>query len=307
MPLNDVPLRAVDDGDREIYEREGAVCLRSVFDPEWIELLLPSARRLVVDEEECGLLPNMPGRYMARLVPEFRRLVFESPLGQAAAAAIGSDEVRFYFDEIFAKPPRSDSKTIWHSDHMGWPVTGEMTPSLWMPLGPVAEENCVEFIVGSHRHPRPQWLFSPNARHMQRPPDRVPHPDEAELRGNPENEFKSYAMEPGDLLVLHPQVLHYSSGNTAEDWRIAISIRVFGDDIRWKPRPDCVNLAGVSFDEMIEGEPPRGPLFPLLWSNRAEPDGDEHYPRGFATTWSSQRRREVNEDALFARMLQRNA
>ncbi|MEL7030416.1 MAG: hypothetical protein AAGL49_14680, partial [Pseudomonadota bacterium] len=96
-----------------------------------------------------------------------------------------------------------------------------------------------------------------------------------------------------------PWTLHYSAGNTSDDWRIAVSIRVFGDDIRWAPRPDCVNLAGVSFDEMIEGEKPAGSHFPLLWSEDGRRDGDAHYPRGFATSWSETQMGTVNEYKTF--------
>lgn len=305
MALNKTPLRPITDEDRDIYQREGAVCLRQVFDPEWIELLYPLGKRIAVDGEDFGLLPSMPGRYMSRRLSEFRALVFESPLAQAAAQVMGSSGVRFFFDEIFAKPPHSDSKTIWHADRMGWPVVGTMVPSLWIPLGPVKAENSLEFIAGSHSQDVPYWLFSPNARQMIKPADRVSHPDEAKLRADPNNEFKSYAMEPGDMLVVHPWTLHFSSGNTADDWRIAVSVRVFGDDIRWQPRPDCVNLAGVSFDEMIEGEQPAGPLFPLLWSESGNADGDADFPKTFATTWSSERRMEVNEDKLFKELLRK--
>ena len=137
---------------------------------------------------------------------------------------------------------------------------------------------------------------------MIKPDDRASHPNEDTLRADPNNHFVNWNMEPGDMLVLHPWVLHYSSGNTSKDWRIAISARIFGDDIRWDPRPDCVNLAGVSFDEMIPGEPPQGPLFPLLWSEDGTKDSDEMFPRGFATTWNAKRRGTVNEDALFTSM-----
>jgi hypothetical protein len=75
-------------------------------------------------------------------------------------------------------------------------------------------------------------------------------------------------------------------------------VRVFGDDIRWAPRPDCVNLAGVSFDEMLDGERPEGPLFPLLWSADGRRDGDERVPRGFATRWKGAAR-DVNEYETF--------
>lgn len=296
-------LRPVSAREVDEYRNIGVVCLRQLIDPQWMALMLPAARRIAADGEDVGLLPAYPGRYLARTVPEFRRFVFESPVGEAAAAVLQSRTARFFFDEIFAKAPRSSDATIWHTDRMGWPVSGTMVPSIWIPLTPVAEEDGLECIAGSHEQDVRYWLFSQNARQMIKPPDRVPHPDEAALRANPDNRFLSFAMEPGDILVVHPWTLHYSHGNHADDWRVALSIRVFGDDIRWQPRPDCVNLAGVSFDEMIPGERPAGPLFPVLWSADVPRDDDRNYPRGFATTWSKERRSEVNEGEEFRRRL----
>ena len=307
MAFNTEPLRAITDEDRETYQRDGVVCLREVFDPEWMESLMPAARRISIDEEDVGLLPSAPGRYMSRLIPEYRRFIFESPMAQAAAQAIGSSKATFFFEEFFAKPPHSDSKTLWHCDRMGWPVDGVMVPSIWIPLHDVKAENSLEFMAGTHKDDVPYWLFSPNARQMIKPEDRVAHPDEAKLRATPGARFLNFDMKAGDMIVLHPWVLHFSSGNTAEDWRIAISARIFGDDITWNPRPDCLNIAGVSFDEMVPGNPPGGPLFPVLWSEDGQRDGDGNYPKGFATTWDADRRDTVNEDALFEELRQKQA
>ena len=304
MPFNTTPLRAISADDISEYERNGVVCLRRVFDPAWLESLLPLALNILVDKQDFGLLPTYPGRYMARRIPEFRRFVFESPVAEAAGRVMRSSAVRFFFDEMFAKSPRSDEKTIWHCDRMGWPVSGHMVPSLWIPLTPIVEENSLEVIAGSQTQDVPYWLFSPNARKMIRPPERVSHPDCEPLRKDPNVRFLRWKMDPGDMLVVHPWALHYSHGNPTDGWRVAISVRVFGDDIRWDPRPDCVNLAGVSFDEMIAGEKPQGPLFPKLWSADGSRDGDSAYPRGFASTWTRERRTDVNEYALFQKNLE---
>ena len=104
-------------------------------------------------------------------------------------------------------------------------------------------------------------------------------------------------------MIVHPWTLHYSHGNPTDEWRIAVSIRVFGDDILWDPRPDCVNLAGVSFDEMIPRTRPSGPLCPLIWSADGRRDGDALYPRGFATHWARERKATVNEYDIFAEQL----
>lgn len=295
------PCRPITDDEIATYERDGVVCLRNIFDRSWVDELLPVAKRITVDKEDFGLLPSYPGRYMSRTVPEFRRFVFESPVAEAAARVMQSSYARFFFDEIFAKKPQSDEATIWHNDRMGWPTSGQMVPSIWIPLTPVAEEDSLECILGTHTEDVRYWLFSPNARQMIRPEDRPLHPDGEARRADPTQTFKQWTMEPGDLLVVHPWTLHYSHGNNADNWRIAISVRVFGDDIRWQPRPDCLSLAGVSVDEMITGQVPAGPCVPLLWSEDGRYDGDANFPQGFATQWQSDRRDDVNEYEEFKR------
>lgn len=292
-------LRApIPEADIAAYARDGVVCLRGVFDRDWIDSLLPIAMELATNRNDYDLLPTFPGRYMARTIPAFRRMIFDSPLGEAAGQVMQSREIRFFFDEIFAKAPQSTDKTIWHCDRMGWPVRGKMVPSLWVPLTPISKSNCLECIAGTQVQDVPYWIFSANARKMIKPADRPGHPDCEPLRKDPNVRFLTWDMEPGDMLVVHPWTLHYSGGNPTDEWRIALSVRVFGDDIVWAPRPDCVNLAGVSFDEMIPEQRPQGPLFPLLWSADGRRDDDTQYPRGFATTWDRNigRAAKVNED-----------
>ena len=114
MALNRSPLEPITQEHIDTYRRDGVVCLRRVCNAEWIERLLPLAKRLAANKEDFGLLPSYPGRYMSRTIAEFRELAFESPLAEAACRVMESKEARFFFDEIFAKPPCSEEKTIWH-------------------------------------------------------------------------------------------------------------------------------------------------------------------------------------------------
>ena len=67
MSFNKTPSRIITQEDKDTYLRDGVVCLRNVFDPAWIESLVPMAKKITVDEEDVGLLPSAPGRYMSRI------------------------------------------------------------------------------------------------------------------------------------------------------------------------------------------------------------------------------------------------
>ena len=295
--MNRQPLRAISQTDIETYRRDGAVCLRQVFDQDWIDMLLPIAKRIAIDKEDIGLLPHRRFNFMSRVSEEFRQLAFDSPLGEACGRTMGSKEIRFLFDQIFAKSPQTDAKTVWHNDRSGWPVTGNMIPSFWMPLTPIVKANSLEVIAGSHRSDVLYWNSTANSRQMVKPEGRLNPPDGEEVRGNPDYRILAWDMEPGDALLVHPWALHYSSGNPTDSWRIAVSIRPLGDDIRWDPRPECVNMAGISFDEMIPGERPQGVMTPLIWSEDGRKDDTSGYQRGFATGWDKASRARIAEMA----------
>jgi hypothetical protein len=292
------------DPDVETYRRDGAVCVRGALDVSVLADLRRDAERLLAGGEDFGLLPRYPARYLARRFDSMRRLAFGPQLGAVAGRILESRTIRFFFDDIFAKAPRSAEQTIWHSDRAGWPVRGQKVPSIWIPLTPIVPENSLEVLAGTHLDDRLYWNFTPNSRQMLRPDDRPSYPDCEALRGDPRARFLRWSMQPGDVLLVHPWALHYSGGNPTDGWRVAVSIRVFGDDIAWAPRPDCINVAGCSFDEMIEGEAPAGPLFPLLWSADGAAESTEAYPRGFATTWTAGARGPVNDYAQFQRDLE---
>jgi ectoine hydroxylase-related dioxygenase (phytanoyl-CoA dioxygenase family) len=286
--MNKHPLLPITEADALTYERDGVVCLRKVLDSDWIESILTNAKEAKLNPQKFNFLPNLTNpRYMARTMEEFREFCLNAPFAEAAGKVMRSKEIRFFFDELFSKEPGSKNSTIWHNDRPGWPIEGHMVPSIWIPLTPIKKSNCLEILAGSHRHDVLYWLFSSNAQQMIRPENRPGHPDIESLRNDPDMQFLTWDMEPGDLLIVHPWTLHYAEGNPTDDWRFAVSIRVFGDDIRWKPRPDCLNIAGISMDEMVAGEKPSGPLLPLLWSEDGARESGESYPRGFSTTWSA--------------------
>ena len=213
-------------------------------------------------------------KHLCRVVPEFEEYVHDSPAAEIVGRVIGARRVGFFYDQIFAKTSGSDSKTPWHHDAPGWPVTGEQLPSFWMPLTPITRENSLECLAGAHTNENLYWPPTRDSLKMERPKNREVCPDFDQRRDDPSLKFLWWEMEPGDALLIHPRALHYSAGNLhPSQRRVALTTRWYGDDIAWEPRPECVpGPPGVDFRAMPEGERPEPPHFPIIWSDpdRAE-------------------------------------
>lgn len=294
---------------RETYAREGIVFVKNAFESKWTDLLLegfesiqslpddaicqlpqkfmdqdPLLRKEVeairsssaderrqYTEQSAGFLRY---KYMYWWVPQFRQFIHESPAAQIVAETIGSQSLRYFVDAIFMKQAQCDTKTYWHADRPAWPVMGEHVPTMWMPLLPVdAELSSLEYIAGSHLDsggPRP-WPNTVNAKALGRPADRPEFFDWETRRGSKDVKFIAYDMEPGDVVILHPNIQHGGGANLHPTQpRIAYSTRWFGDDVRWDPRPECVNTPGVAMERMIKGEPiTQNEALPLLYESNS--------------------------------------
>lgn len=272
--MNQTPLQSVTADDIERYRQDGVVCLRGMFDSDWVNLLLRACRECIADPDNNGYrgLARSTGftslKWPSRFNDDIRRFFYESPIAELIAAVIGATEMRFFNDQIFAKDAGVEQKTFWHHDAAGWPVSGDMVPSCWMPLTGVTREGSGLVVArGSHKNPNLFWPITDQSKSMLQPPDRVPCPD---FDAQDDVEVLSWEMEPGDVLLMHPRAAHAAGGNATNDrHRVAITSRWFGDDIRWQPRPECVEIPFFEQSRMTPGERPLEPEFPLIWQAAA--------------------------------------
>ncbi|MGF1596112.1 MAG: phytanoyl-CoA dioxygenase family protein [Acidimicrobiales bacterium] len=73
----------------------------------------------------------------------------------------------------------------------------------------------------------------------------------------------SWEMEPGDVLLFHPLIVHGSSGNRSRTTRRrALASRWAGDDVVYDPRPHTMPIPPKHGLE--PGEHLGGPIFPLV-------------------------------------------
>ncbi|WP_313805914.1 phytanoyl-CoA dioxygenase family protein [Sphingobium sp.] len=248
--MNKSLLKPLRPSEVEIFERDGVVCLRGQFDRDWCDRMAEASLRHVADTREheekrwSGIGNPPPDRarmYMAETDPDFRDFLFQSPLGEIARSFMRVQEVRYCYDQLFVKQAQMSAApegpldlmkmpTPWHQDMPYWPFTGGDILSIWVPFtsAPRAAAG-LEYVSGSHR-----WgqIYAPIGLES----DRYATPLPADLMdGTGDYDFLSWDLEPGDCLIHHPLTVHRSFVNSSPDQRIAVSVRLFGDDAVYDP------------------------------------------------------------------------
>ena len=253
----------------EAFAADGAVCVRGVLDEHWLDLLRDgvAANMASPSEYSCEYTPDgQPGRFWDdycswQRIPQYRDVLFDSPLGEVAAALMGSTNARLFHEHVLVKEAGTAEITPWHHDQPYYCVDGDQNISLWVPLDPVPIEAAPRFVAGSHHGPMyvPRKFVS----HEPYPFDGYdPVPDiDAEAD---RHRFLQWAVEPGDVIAFHMRTLHAAEGSATR--RRAFSARFVGDDATYAVRPAETSppfpeVAAV----LAHGDPLDHPTFPVVW------------------------------------------
>lgn len=272
------PQRPIVAADVEAYQRDGVTCLRGMFDGQWCRRLHDAALRIMASGAGRVREPKLgegQGRfysnvYLCDLDPDFRALRDLSPAPEIAAILMGSDSVRFYYDQLFIKEPGTAAPTPWHNDLPFWPFSGNDLISLWIALTPVSRETSgVQYVAGSHRWRKMFRAITPDYDERFMDESLEVCPDYAAGEGDPHARLLCWDMQPGDVLCHHPLTVHGALGNRSQaQRRIGLSVRYLGADVQWDPRPHTMKLR--SEPNVVAGQyPGDDQALPPVW-NRAD-------------------------------------
>lgn len=263
---------------RATYEAEGVVRLRGAFPREQIEGLAVRMEEMVsaAGRGELDLITtSRPGRieiYNAvRREPLVREFIFRSAVAAIAGIISGSTAVRFYFDVTFGKIGDGGQHipgeaTTWHHDVASFGFKGRQMPSLWLALTDVPEDaGPLVFAQGSHLPG--DRLFRASGVHYSAPIegyfDHSAIAPFVRARGLP---IRVMPAEAGDLIVIHPYVLHGSRPVTRKGGlRLGFCTRWLGDDVAWRPSPYTLAEARNCRSHLAEGAAPPDAAFPVVW------------------------------------------
>jgi ectoine hydroxylase-related dioxygenase (phytanoyl-CoA dioxygenase family) len=259
------------------YERDGVVCLRDVFEPEWLDLLARGVERNMAEPGPFAKRytpPGAPGLFFGdycnwRRIPEYREFLLHSPSGPIAARLMRSHKVNLFHEHVLVKEPGTLEPTPWHHDQPYWTVDGWQVCSLWLSLDPVPRETCVEFVCGSHRwgHWYTPRRFVDSGDHPAADPDFRPVPDVEANRGD--YRIAGWDLEPGDCVAFHALTLHGAPGNRLPHRRRAVASRWTGDDAVYVLRPGFMSPPPPD-DAPPTGGPMDSDVFPVVWRHSQE-------------------------------------
>ncbi len=264
-------LRPIKQSEIDDYQRDGVVCLRGLFSPDWIETM-----RAAFDEAKVKHGPlaqsygdnGTEGEFFFDVdvwtrLPKFRDFVLNSPAGEIAGTLMGASCIRLFYDQIFIKEPGEVAPTPWHQDQPYWQVDGEQICTVWLPLDRVPQSIGVEYVRGSHRL---KTLYNPTAfspDHENYDGGLPPVPDIEADRDN--YDIVSWDVEPGDCLVFQAKILHGAHGAShVNQRRRALATRWCGDDARYVVRANKTNIP-TSDPGLQSGDAITGSLFPKVW------------------------------------------
>lgn len=261
-PFTSVSVDSVND-----YDRDGIVCLRGVFDAEWIAFMGEAVDQAMATPGSHGEeYARSGGRFFGDLElwrrhDAFRRFVFESQAAEIAGSVMKASRVNFFYDQLLVKEPGTAERTPWHQDQPYWAVAGRQVCSLWVPFDPVAEETCVEYVAGSHAWPEySPYHFADGTLYAGTGLPTLPDIDAERAR----HHILRFALQPGDCLVFQAMIVHGAPGNLSSTRRRALATRWTGDDARYCVRPGEVGFP-ISDPGLAHGDIMDCDMFPVVW------------------------------------------
>jgi len=250
------------------FQRDGVVLLRGAFD-DWVDVMRQGVERNMAHPSEYASENAVTeGRFFDdycnwNRIPEFERVIRESPMAEIAARVMQSETAQVFHDHVLVKEPGTPKPTPWHQDIPYYFVNGEQTVSFWIPLDPVKDAS-LRLIAGSHRWEnmvRPvSW--ADNGDFYDKGQDWTPVPDPDANPG--ESKVLEWPMEPGDVVLFDFRTVHGARGNLMSERRRALSVRWLGDDARYTERPGRTSPPYPGHN-MVEGQKLREDWFPVIW------------------------------------------
>jgi ectoine hydroxylase-related dioxygenase (phytanoyl-CoA dioxygenase family) len=261
----------------QTFERDGAVWIPGLLSPAWIRLIAQGVQRnlnspgphaFTAFEGQPGEYHQDYGNYL--VTPEYQRLLADSPLVDVMAKILKTQKLWLFVDQIFVKEGGFSRPSPWHQDIPWTMADGDQLASMWIAVQPLHADETLEYVAGSFRGPiydhTPVREGAMDDTRAASSSTRLP-----DIEGERDKwPIVSHASAPGDVLIFHPQTLHGGGGMREGGSRRSLSLRFFGDGVRYVEREagHDPQFPGVA-ETLQHGDLLRHPWFPQVYPREA--------------------------------------
>jgi phytanoyl-CoA hydroxylase len=221
---------------RQTYERDGYVVFRDVLDAELIAEV--NAHIEWLREKNPELRPENLGHWLVRTDPFWVRLVSDDRLLDIAAQFIGPN-IALFASHYICKPPGDGMPVLWHQDGSYWPLEPMEVVTLWLAASESTPENgCMRVIPGTQHAGLQEMKRREDVKNVLNS-----GMDESLVDAS---KAVDIVMNPGDVSVHHPNIIHGSNANTSNAWRKGLTIRYIPTttQVKEKGHPSTFLLRG---------------------------------------------------------------
>ncbi len=151
-------------------------------------------------------------------------LITHAKLLDVVERFLGPDIVCFTSHYI-CKPPRDGHAILWHQDAGYWKLEPIRAITLWLAVDESTIENgCLWMIPGSHKLPLCNIKVQNDQANMLNSIVDLDGLDEARASLADPSRHVPIELQPGDVSIHHPYVLHHSLPNTSDKRRCGLDI-----------------------------------------------------------------------------------
>ncbi|MFH0521653.1 phytanoyl-CoA dioxygenase family protein [Streptomyces sp. M41] len=228
------------------YEERGFAIIRNVIPED----LLREARSHVewLTARYPDLRPEHFHHPLIRNDAFWVRLVSDRRLVDIGERFLGPDLACFTAHYI-CKPPYDGHPVLWHQDGAYWKLAPMRALTVWLAIDESTTENgCLRMIPGSHKLP----LHPPNLRTDK--PNMLFSEADTDLVSQwaAERGVVDIELNPGDVSIHHPHLLHCSEANTSPKRRCGLDIGYISTSTR-------IESQGLYLDPvLVRGKPVEG-------------------------------------------------
>jgi len=245
-------MQVVEDRAVREFRKDGVTFLPAALDAELLRSLEAAHARHIA---------NGGAMWSWRDHPEYLAAAKDSVIPDLVRTLWGSEDVWFMYDQVFKTKGGYAARTPWHQDLSYLCVEGDDLAVVWITFDAVPAEESLEFVKGSHRGPLhngfsydPRELAEDETAPLFKKGDLPRLPPIQQARD--EYDIVSFAVEPGDLVIFHPGMLHGGAPVTESKQRRTLSLRFFGRDAVYSKRPSKVGPPIPELHESLQhGDP----------------------------------------------------